>query len=240
MNGGSCIAALVLGLVSSVHCVGMCGVFAFSLSFYQANNGGRLPVWLQVLAYHTGRILVYGLIGLLFGLVGRSFYLAGVQQWFSIGAGIILFTVAILKMLPRVKRRQAGTTAFSGMIARLMARAMRLRGLPARFLLGMANGLLPCGMVYFAALSAVALQPGAVGPVWYMLAFGLGTFPLLLVLSFWGGQLPAGIRLFFRRLVPATLAALAVLLVLRGMGMGIPFLSPALPGRMAAAVQCHL
>src|SRR5690554_435655 len=92
-------SAVILGLVSSLHCVGMCGPIAMMLPVDRQNKARKT---LQIILYHLGRLLSYGFLGLIFGLIGRSLYLAGIQQQLSIVIGILIISVAIIpeRILP--------------------------------------------------------------------------------------------------------------------------------------------
>jgi sulfite exporter TauE/SafE len=81
------ISAFILGLLGSLHCVGMCGPIAFMLPVDRSNSFKKIS---QIGVYHFGRLLAYSLIGLAFGLVGKSLYIFGIQQQLSIGIGIIM------------------------------------------------------------------------------------------------------------------------------------------------------
>ncbi|HLH54850.1 MAG TPA: sulfite exporter TauE/SafE family protein, partial [Verrucomicrobiae bacterium] len=79
--------ALILGLAGSLHCAGMCGPLALALPAGAGSSSGFLA---GRLAYNGGRIMTYCALGLMFGLVGHSLVLAGVQRWTSIGLGLLL------------------------------------------------------------------------------------------------------------------------------------------------------
>jgi sulfite exporter TauE/SafE len=105
-------------------------------------------------------------------------------------------------------------------------------------LLGMANGLLPCGMVYVAI--ATALTTSTVnGSVLFMTMFGLGTLPAMMAIGYFGTSLSLNLRAAMRKAVPYGIALMAVVLILRGMNLGIPFISPVLQSAPGAAVECH-
>ncbi len=104
--------------------------------------------------------------------------------------------------------------------------------LAAPFALGTINGLLPCGLVYVAAAGAAATAQPFDGAL-HMAAFGAGTLPMMLGLAFAGTRLRFALPV--RQLIPISVATVAVLLVLRGLGLGIPYLSPALQ----VAQSCH-
>lgn len=213
--------ALILGLAGSTHCAGMCGPLVLALPSPERRPWAHL---LGRLLYNLGRLLTYCGLGLLFGVLGRSLALAGVQRWVSIVAGIGLLAGVLLWR--HLGRWLPGT----GLTARLqpaLAALLRRRSLAALFSFGALNGLLPCGLVYVACAGAVA-----VGDTWggvaYMAVFGLGTVPMMLALGLAGRLVPVGFRLRLQRIVPYTLALVAGLLILRGLSLGIPYVSPKL------------
>jgi sulfite exporter TauE/SafE len=222
--------ALMLGLVGSLHCAGMCGPLALALPM--AGNTRSAFVTGRLL-YNVGRILTYCLLGVLFGLVGQSLALAGFQKWVSLAAGtfILLGLVATSKIglgLPITK----SVVWLKASVGRLLQQ----RTFGSLFLLGMLNGLLPCGLVYVACAAAAAtgsLQTGVLS----MAAFGLGTLPVMLGLGLAGRKLQGVFQIRWQNLVPISLAVVGVLLVLRGMELGIPYISPVLSG--GGCPHCH-
>jgi len=220
-------AGLVVGLVGSLHCAGMCGPLVLALP--RTGNS----CWEHVLgrfAYNAGRVATYCVLGFIFGLIGKTLFLAGVQRWASISLGALLLAGLF------ASRRLSAWNPVLPWIARLksgMAGLLKQKSIPALGLLGMLNGLLPCGLVYVACAGAVATG-GLLSGVAYMALFGLGTIPMLLVLSLSGSMMPPAVRLKFRKAVPVAVAALAALLILRGMELGIPFVSPVL-----SSTCCH-
>ena len=86
-------SALIFGLLGSFHCVGMCGPIAFMLPVDRSNSTNKI---FQIFTYHFGRLLAYALIGLFFGLVGKSLYIFGLQQQLSIFIGILMIIAVIL------------------------------------------------------------------------------------------------------------------------------------------------
>ena len=105
------------------------------------------------------------------------------------------------------------------------------------FLIGAANGLLPCGMVYFAIAGALAAG-SVVHGVLFMASFGLGTFPLMMLLSYFGFIINISLRNKIRKAVPYFMAAIAILLILRGMNLGIPYISPSF-NAAGESIPCH-
>jgi sulfite exporter TauE/SafE len=225
-------AAFILGLIGSLHCAGMCGPLALALP---ATGNSRVSFTAGRVAYNFGRITTYCLLGALFGLVGLSFALAGFQRWASIGAG-----AAILIGLLASSRR-ALNTPVSKAVSRVragMGSLLHRRTLGSIYLLGVLNGFLPCGLVYVACAGAVATG-GFFTAVAYMAAFGAGTVPMMLSLGLAGKMLHAGIRLKFQKLIPVCLLMLGLLLVLRGMSLGVPYVSPDLGGHKGSCPLCR-
>jgi len=221
-------SAFLIGLVGSVHCAGMCGPLVLALP----TTGNSRAAYLTGRAiYNLGRIASYCLLGAVFGLLGKSLALAGAQRWASLGAGI-----AILAALAASSRYGLGWPATKAVawLKASFSSLLRKRSLPALFLLGILNGMLPCGLVYVAGTSAVALG-GLTSAIVYMFAFGLGTLPMMLGLGLAGKNLQSALRFRFQKLIPLCLVMLAALLIFRGLSLGIPFLSPDLSGGRS----CH-
>jgi sulfite exporter TauE/SafE len=217
--------ALILGLVGSVHCAAMCGPLLLAVANMARPTHSRF----SVCAYHAGRLTTYCALGVLFGMIGKTFALVGLQRWLSIAAGgVILFGLAVSTR--SIATRTIGRAV--GKIKVAFGRLLQRRTLAAQFFLGTLNGLLPCGLVYIAAAGAAATLSPWVGAA-HMATFGLGTLPMLLGIGIAGRRLNALFR--FPRLVPLSVTAVALLLLLRGMALGIPYVSPAL--NMGAA--CH-
>jgi sulfite exporter TauE/SafE len=174
------------------------------------------------LLYNAGRVATYGLIGVLFGLFGKTLALAGVQRWFSIGIGVLILAGLLAGRLESWSRPLAVPVA---RLKSSLGALLQRRSAGALLLIGLLNGLLPCGLVYVAAAGAITTG-GILSAVEYMVVFGAGTVPMMLALSLAGGWLPVSWRLRFQRAVPVCVALVAVLLILRGLALGIPYLSP--------------
>lgn len=212
-------AALVLGLVGGLHCAGMCGPLALALPGRDRSGAAYV---LGRLAYNLGRVVTYCGLGLIFGVVGKSFWMAGVQRWTSITLGLLLIFGLFLS------RKLALSKPVVLLVQRLklaMGGLLRRRSLVALGLLGLLNGLLPCGLVYVACAGAAATG-GVVSGLEYMAVFGLGTVPVMFVISVSGKLMPTALRLRLVRVVPLSILLLAILLILRGMSLGIPYVSP--------------
>jgi len=225
----------LLGTVSSFHCVGMCGPLALALPV-QHLAGFRKSM--SLLLYHLGRITMYAGFGLFFGLAGRGLYIAGFQQWFSIGLGLFLIFLLIQYIVYKNFPQPAFIQNIYQKIQHQMIRLWKLPTKGSFLLLGMANGLLPCGMVYLAiagALNASQVKSG----VLFMVFFGLGTLPPLFALSYFGSMFKLAFRNKIRQLTPYIVAGMAIVLILRGLNLGIPYISPLLGAARTPAVICH-
>ncbi|TDW96704.1 sulfite exporter TauE/SafE family protein [Dinghuibacter silviterrae] len=223
----SLFAAFLLGFAGSAHCVGMCGPLVLSMPVRHLPEAAR---WRASGLYHAGRIGVYALGGLLFGLVGHQFVLAGWQQGLSIALGAGL----LCKLVLRGPRFKPGGLHLQKTITWLWTSPSRGK----YFWMGAANGLLPCGMVYI-AIAAALTSDGPVKATAFMAFFGLGTLPMLLGLQVTGRMVGMTTRQNLRRALPYLTALMAVLLILRGLNLGIPFVSPVLAGRPPQAIRCH-
>lgn len=205
--------ALVLGFIGSAHCVGMCGPLVLAMPFSVQGPGRR---WQGMLAYHGGRIGMYALLGAAFGLIGERLKLAGWQHALSIGAGVLLLLFALATLLPRWFPATKALQGWQKLWQPLMLRLMQRPGTPAMLALGMLNGLLPCGMVYMAIAGALALG-GALQGSLFMIAYGLGTLPALLLLSMASWKMDASTRHYLRKAAPYLGMLLAALLIVRGL-----------------------
>jgi hypothetical protein len=223
-------SAFLLGFAGSLHCAGMCGPLALALPMAGRSGAGFLA---GRLAYNAGRVVTYCLLGGVFGLLGKLLLLAGVQRWVSIALGVLLLVG--LAASRRWERWLPVARLVNPLKAR-MAPLLRQPTFTALGVLGLLNGLLPCGLVYVAGAGAVATGHLATG-VAYMAVFGLGTVPMMLAMSLSGKLLSAPLRHRLRSLVPISIALVAALLVLRGLGLGIPYLSPDLSTGHCA--HCH-
>lgn len=228
------ISGFALGTVSSFHCVGMCGPIALSLPVYYLPAHKKL---LGILFYHFGRIFLYALLGLFFGFVGRQFYLAGLQQYFSITLGCIILLVLLQTTLGKKFIHLKFMDQFQEKLQNIIAIYILKKQLYGMVILGMANGLLPCGMVYLAITGAMAAG-NLVGGVIFMIFFGLGTFPAMFLLTYFGSFISLKVRNNMRKAIPFFVATMAILLILRGLNLNIPMLSPVMNHSAAHVVDC--
>lgn len=222
--------AFVLGMVGSLHCAGMCGPLALALPPSGNSTAGFV---LGRLGYNLGRIVTYCALGLFFGAVGGTLLLAGMQRWVSIGLGMAL--LAGLFASRRLALRRP-VTALVNQLKSRMSSLLRRRSLASAALLGLLNGFLPCGMVYVACAGAAATG-GLVPGLGYMAAFGTGTVPMMLSIGLSGRLVPIPLRLKLSKAIPLSVFLLGTLLILRGLSLDIPYLSPDLSGNNPSC--CH-
>ena len=223
------IAGLVLGLLGSMHCIGMCGPIALSLPVHRHNGFVKL---ILILSYNTGRIITYTVFGVIAGLAGETLLLATSGRVLSITAGILVI-FSVIMILP-AGRKLPVLPAFrnlSGALADILG-GRKKQGL---FMIGLLNGLLPCGLVYMALTAAVAQGSIVEGAV-VMAAFGVGTLPVMMAVPFAGSLISLRFRRAARRTVPYFVALTGILLVLRGLGLGIPYISPSFE---KTGIACH-
>jgi sulfite exporter TauE/SafE len=220
------LAGLAFGALGSVHCVGMCGPLALSLP-----GADRLPgrFLVERLLYNGGRVITYAVLGGLVGLVGRVVSLAGFQQVLSVGIGTAMVLVAIVPWVGRqVRRLEQAPSAFLRRVTAPIGTLYRSGGPAAMLLIGLLNGLLPCGFVY-AALATAVTAGDPLASMTFMAAFGMGTGPAMLGVSLLGRLASTAWRTRLQRWMPAGLAAVGLLLIVRGLALG-GMLSPLLPG----------
>ena len=227
--------AFFLGLAGSAHCVGMCGPIALAVP--SPNNTWSART-ISTLILNSGRVVTYMLIGAMFGVFGVGVRLAGLQQGVSILAGVVLLMTL---MIPGISRRIPMNSHVAMLIARgrsLLGRNLLRTSPEALFLTGTLNGMLPCGLVYAAAIGASTM--GSIKEaVLFMGVFGVGTWPALIALRMGGGMLGERSRTVLRKASPVIVSTLAVLLILRGMELNIPFISPPPTTGPSALINCH-
>jgi sulfite exporter TauE/SafE len=219
--------AIALGLIGSLHCAAMCGPLQLALPI-PAGGAGRIV--LGRLIYQLGRVTTYALLGVAAGLVGKSIFIIGFQNSLSIALGVAVLAGFVVSKRVAIS---APVVQLVGKLKLAMSAQLRRRSFRSLVLLGMLNGLLPCGLVYV-ALAGAAARGGIGAGVGYMAAFGLGTMPMMLAISLSGKLFPPAVRLKLNRAIPFGVCLLATLLILRGMALGIPYLSPDLAGNASA------
>jgi hypothetical protein len=224
--------AFLLGFLGSMHCAGMCGPLALALR----GTSGETQFYFKRLLYNAGRIITYAVLGLIAGSIGAMISMAGLQQALSISLGIILL-LAALTFLPRVKIFFPGIiNPVNDWVKRRLAFFLQRSTFMGFISIGLLNGLLPCGLVY-TALAGAAVTGTSISGATYMAMFGTGTLPMMLAISWSGKLVPAKWRSSITRVYPYITMLVALLLILRGLNLGIPYISPELSS--GGCAMCH-
>jgi sulfite exporter TauE/SafE len=230
-------SALIFGLISSLHCIGMCGPIALMLPVDRNNPTKRA---LQIVTYHIGRLTAYGSLGLLFGLLGKGFFMAGMQQQLSIIAGVLMIVVIVIpeKIFAHYNFSRPVYKIISA-IKTSLGNQFKNRSYKSFFTIGLLNGYLPCGIVYVALFGAIAMENEWLGVI-YMLLFGLGTIPLMTGMVYISKFLTLPLRNKLQKVIPIVTIFIGFLFIIRGLGLNIPYLSPSnLSLFVQSTPNCH-
>jgi sulfite exporter TauE/SafE len=217
------ITAFIIGGLGSVHCIGMCGPLAFSLPAVKESPQSK---FISSLLYNLGRIFTYASLGAILGTIGTAFAFFGYQQWLSILLGVIIL---LFILLPKRLKSFTANNRVAGLFdkARMTLGSLFFKkNYRSVFFIGLLNGLLPCGLVYMAMAAAIATG-SVVKSSLFMAAFGMGTLPVMWSISFFGSYINMNVRTKIRKAYPYMMLIMACLLIIRGMGLGVPYLSPA-------------
>lgn len=211
------LAAVGIGFLGSLHCIGMCGPLVMAI---QAKSGSGI---LTQIIHNSGRVFTYMILGLFVGLIGEVIHLGGYQQYLSIILGAFIFLMAVSYSLSGTVKSFLGDKLIIP-VKSIFGRFLGNKSIWSKFILGMVNGILPCGMVYF-ALGMGLYSENPVDGMLFMLLFGLGTWPaMLLTPSIMLLLTRFGVN--FTRVITYFYALVGLLLLLRGLGLGIPLISP--------------
>lgn len=227
-------SALLVGLLGSIHCLGMCGPIALALPMKGKNPSQRMY---GRLLYNGGRILTYALLGLVMGSLGWGLAFSTSQQSLSIATGVVLVVIWLMPAQISSHISPLGPIArFSSRIKGKFSALLKARSYQALFLLGLLNGLLPCGLVYV-ALAGAAVTGNAFQGMAYMALFGLGTLPMMLAVSLASQWISVSRRVWLTKLAPGFTLVLAFLLIMRGLNLGIAGVSPKMEMSKAGTSQ---
>ena len=231
------VSALILGLMGSLHCVGMCGPIAFMLPVDRTNNYKKFG---QIFIYHFGRLLAYGIIGLIFGLLGKGLSIFGIQQKLSIIIGIIMILVVLIPYKTFNKYNLSKPIyKIISKVKNQLGKELKKKSPDTFLTIGFLNGFLPCGLVYMALFGSIAMGDALQGSL-YMMLFGVGTLPLMTAAIYFSNLLKGGIRQKVQRAIPVFVIIIGALFILRGLGLGIPYVSPAPVTQLASStIECH-
>lgn len=226
------IAALSLGFLSSLHCIGMCGPIGLALPL---NRSSSLTMLGGLLINNASRIAGYAIMGLLAGVLGKGMAIAGLQNYLSIISGIIILLVMFGMhghfKSPAIIQRLTGKWKVTA------ARLFGTNSPSTLSLIGLLNAFLPCGFVYMALAGAAATGQLTTGSI-FMMLFGIGTAPALIFVAFAARLLKQQSRNYARKLTPVFVTLLACVLILRGLNLNIPYISP-VSDQQAVHVCCH-
>lgn len=204
------VTAFLTGLISSVHCVGMCGPLVAALPL------GRLPQqkrWRAVGLYHVGRLATYSGLGMLAGTLSLGLYLLNWQRPLAIGGGLLLLVSFIGRSGLPGRFRWPWLT---NQVTNLFRRTLCQPGWPGFVGLGVLNGLLPCGFTYLALAGTLATTTPLMGAA-YMLLFGVGTLPALLGINLVAGWVTVVGQKRLNRFLSVATLIVALLLIGRGL-----------------------
>lgn len=230
-------SALLFGLISSLHCIGMCGPIAMMLPVNKSNLAEKV---IQILIYHIGRLTAYASLGLIFGLLGRGFYMAGIQQQLSIAVGTLMIVIVV------VPEREFMKYNFSKPVYRLLSKIksnlgnqFKRKSPDAFFTIGLLNGFLPCGLVYAALFGAIAMQNLTLS-VTYMILYGIGTIPMMSAVVYLSNLLSIPVRNKLQKIIPIVAVFIGIMFIFRGLGLDIAYLSPSDTNLFVKAnASCH-
>ena len=215
----------------------MCGPIAMMLPVERNNPAKKAS---QIVTYHLGRLTAYGSIGLIFGLVGKGFFMAGIQQNLSIFIGVAM--IAVILIPEKIFSKYNFSKPMFRLISKIkstLGSQFKNKSYKSLFIIGLLNGILPCGMVYVALFGAIAMQSESLG-VLYMVLFGLGTVPMMSSVIYINSFLTIPVRNRIQKVIPYVAVLIGILFILRGLGLGIPYVSPS---NMSLFVQetpnCH-
>lgn len=215
--------AFILGLAGSLHCFGMCGPIAFAIA---VDRKRKIKMLLQNFSYQSGRIFSYTSLGLIFGTIGYGFSIAGFQRLLSVILGI---SMIISVFIPAgIFLRSHWLKPYGHLLGKLrlsLGYFIRKKTFFGFFITGCLNGLLPCGLVYTALTASVAGGRIFSGGL-FMLYFGLGTLPLMFATVILGNFIGLRFKNKILKVMPVIVFFVGALLLLRGLELGIPYLSP--------------
>lgn len=230
-------SALIFGLISSLHCIGMCGPIAMMLPVDRSNPAKKV---VQIMLYHFGRLSAYASLGLVFGILGKGFFMAGIQQQLSITVGILMIIIAVVpeKAFMKYNFSKPIYTVISKVKSSL-GNQFKRKSPDALFTIGLLNGFLPCGLVYAALFGALAMQNVTLS-VTYMLLYGLGTIPMMSAVVYISNRVSIPLRSRLQRIIPIVTICIGMLFIIRGLGLNIPYFSPSTMSLLVKAnASCH-
>jgi len=225
---------LSIGFIGSLHCLGMCGPIAMALPIAKHGLAKRT---FGLFLYNAGRVLTYALMGMIFGFMGKSFHLAGIQRQVSVFLGVLILMGLFIPYVLSQKNKLSGVwNSIFGSLYQEMGTLLKKGSMRSLFVIGFINGFLPCGLVYLAIAGALA-QSEIIDGATFMILFGLGTAPTMFSAGWVSKYLSLPFRNKLRKALPVFIGFFGVLLILRGLNLGI-YLSPKIDAVGAFIQSC--
>ena len=216
-------SALLIGFAGSLHCIGMCGPIVMVLPGSVAE---RVRFLAGRFLYNIGRVAAYGTLGIVAGMIGQAFTFAGWQQRIGIVAGAVMILSVVLPAVFLSKKMPANPLSpMVGFVKEKLSQLLSRSHPSSLFLIGFLNGFLPCGLVYTAMIGSVSTGYVA-GSILYMMLFGVGTIPVMLATAYAANFITQSMRRKLTKFLPVGVVLLGMLFMLRGLSLGIPFVSP--------------
>jgi sulfite exporter TauE/SafE len=224
------LAPFFVGFFGSVHCLGMCGPLVLAYSLHIKGHEAEtvihvLPPWEKGLfhhiAFHSGRILSYGLLGILsasllqrIGFIKFHTNLRGGVTIF--GGGLMIFLgLTLLKVLPLPGFFTSFSMNAASFWKRLLPPLFQSQRLGSKMALGLAAGFLPCGLSWAMIVKSATTENLGAGFL-TMLSFGLGTVPALFLIGFSATFLSLQTRLLGERVAALSVIVMGLILVFKG------------------------
>ena len=209
------LTAWVMGFVGSTHCIGMCGPLALALPVKSETVLGRL---FNSLVYNLGRVTTYAFYGSLIGITHELLVPFIFQNQISMIMGVLMMLLSIYYLFfTKLNITLGSQNKFYQYISRWLGRLYQNSSTLNLYLIGLLNGLLPCGLVYLALATAFA-SGTFIKSVTFMTFFGLGTLPAMWGIVYIANLITPAVRSHMRRFVPYLYAIAGLVLILRGMG----------------------
>ncbi len=202
------LTAFIIGLAGSLHCVGMCSPLILAVTSFKG------PYIYSRILYNAGRVLMYGVLGIVASAFGSLFNLNGVQIILSIALGgtLILMGMTGSKFMLRIPVLSAFIHRITVWTKDLFSAILKEKKILSYFLLGALNGLLPCGLTYL-ALTYCLILPGYSSGFLFMIFFGLGTLPVMLGFTSIVKYLMKRFHFSFQRFSTISMIVLGILLI---------------------------
>ncbi len=216
---------LIIGFLGSLHCIGMCGPIALALP---SGSFRSFSFYIGRILYNFGRVITYSFFGLIFGMLGKSFSFISIefQQGVTIATGVVILLIVILPT--GIKKKISDKFSFfnfTNKIKLYFGTLFKKGSISSLFFIGILNGFLPCGFVYV-GLAGALVTGEVLSGIFYMALFGIGTIPVMFGTSLAGNFINVKIRQKISKAIPFFAGLIAILFILRGLSLGIPYISP--------------